>query len=92
MGLKRAQFSTYFWSIGHSGKKFLSNPLKSTQKIDFVCSEKLLKFVLDIVMVGFCLNCFIITCLVDFNANILLIVMCNLFYVRMGHIQCYLSL
>ena len=44
-------------------KNFLSNPLKSTnQKIDFLCIEKLLKFILDIAMVSFCLNCFIITC------------------------------
>ena len=44
-------------------KKFLSNPLKSTnQNIDFLCIEKLLWFVLDIAMVGFCLDSFIITC------------------------------
>ena len=41
-------------------KKFLSNPLKSTnQNIDFLCIEKLLWFVLDIAMVGFCLDSFI---------------------------------
>ena len=44
-------------------KKFLSNPLKSNnQNIDFLCIEKLLWFVLDTAMVGFCLDSFIITC------------------------------
>ena len=64
MGFKYAKFSTYFHGNRHYGKKnFLFNPLKSTnQKIDFLCIEKLLKFILDIAMVSFCLNCFIITC------------------------------
>ena len=63
MGFKYAKFSTYFQGNRHYGKNFLSNPLKSTnQKIDFLCIEKLLKFILDIAMVSFCLNCFIITC------------------------------
>ena len=63
MSFKYAKFSSYFYSNRHKGKKFLSNPLKSTnQNIYFLCIEKLLWFVLDTAMVGFCLDSFIITC------------------------------
>ena len=63
MGFKYAKFSTYFQGNRHYGKKF---PLQSSEKyqpkIYFLSIEKLLKFILDIAMISFCLNCFIITC------------------------------
>ena len=63
MGFKYANFPTYFHITDIMEKNFLSNPLKSTnQKIDLLCIKKFLKFVLDIMMVGFCSNSFVITC------------------------------